>query len=81
MSGFRACDKPVGSVARPLRGAQIGFGLNAPLADEDCRLWVILAHFMRLHLDLRPSPIGNRRRTVHLSVVTLGAIGVTTRGN
>jgi hypothetical protein len=40
---------------------------------EDCCLWVILAHFMRLHLGLRPSPIGNRRRTVHLSVVTLGA--------
>jgi hypothetical protein len=34
MSGFCACDKPVGSVAWPLRGAQIGFGLNAPLAED-----------------------------------------------
>jgi hypothetical protein len=73
----RACRLPGLRQTGGSRGPAFArFGLNAPLA-EDCCLWVILAHFMRLHLDLRPSPIGNRRRTVHLSVVTLGATWVT----
>ena len=62
MSDFRDC----GNRRVPWSG-----GLTDPLA-EDCCLWTILAHFMRLHLDLQPSPIGNRRRTVHLSEVALG---------